>query len=134
MWCRGIRGATTLASNSREDILAATKELLLQMVEANGVEIDKIASIHFTTTPDLNAEFPALAARELGWTDIALLCGHEMDVPHGLPMCLRILILFNTEKSAVNIVHAYIRGAEQLREKNPQFSNPEVKHDCSNED
>ena len=134
MWCRGIRGATIVASNSREDILAATKELLLQMVEANGVEIDKIASIHFTTTPDLNAEFPALAARELGWTDVALLCGHEMDVPHGLPMCLRILILFNTEKSAVNIAHAYIRGAEQLREKNPQFSNSEVKHDCSNED
>ena len=69
----------------------------------------------FTTTPDLNAEFPALAARQLGWTETALMCGHEMDVPHSLPRCVRILILFNTEKKAEDIVHVYIKGAEVLR-------------------
>ena len=121
MWCRGIRGATIVASNSREDILAATKELLLQIVEANEVEVDKIACAIFTTTLDLNAEFPALAAREMGWTDVALLCGHEMNVPHGLPMCLRVLVLLNTERSAGDITHVYIRGAAELREKNPSI-------------
>ena len=119
MLCRGIRGATTVTRNSKEDILARTKELIMEMVEANEVVVDNIASVLFTTTIDLNAEFPALAARELGWTDVPLLCGHEMNVPHGLPMCLRILLLFNTEKSARDIIHIYIRGAEELREKNP---------------
>jgi len=103
------------AANKREDILAATRELLQKMVDSNQVEKQAVTYMFFTTTPDLNAEFPALAARQLGWTETALMCGHEMDVPHSLPRCVRILILFNTEKKAEDIVHVYIKGAEVLR-------------------
>jgi chorismate mutase len=85
------------------------------MVEVNDVEIKDIAGILLTTTPDINAEFPAAAARELGWTQVALLCGHEMDVPGSLPRCLRVLMLFNTEKSNEEIVHVYLREAQSLR-------------------
>lgn len=85
------------------------------MVTANGVEEDDIACIIFTTTPDLNAEFPAVAARELGFAQTALLCEHEMNVPDSLPRCLRILLLFNTEKRAEEIVHVYVKGAQNLR-------------------
>jgi len=115
MKCHGIRGATTLDANTKEHILAATKELLQEMVSTNGVEAEDVACILFTTTPDIDAEFPAVAARELGFSQTALLCGHEMNVPGSLPMCLRILILFNTEKSAEEIVHVYIRDAVSLR-------------------
>lgn len=115
MKCRGIRGATTVEANTREHIQAATKELLQEMVTANGVEEDDVACIIFTTTPDLNAEFPAVAARELGFAQTALLCGHEMNVPDSLPRCLRILLLFNTEKRAEEIVHVYVKGAQNLR-------------------
>ncbi len=115
MWCRGIRGATLVAANTKEDILAATKELLQQMIESNQVEKEAVACVLFTTTPDLDAEFPALAARQLGWTEVPLLCSQEMGVPHSLPRCLRILVLFNTEKKTEEIIHVYIRGAEALR-------------------
>ena len=115
MWCRGIRGATTVTDNTREAILAASKELLQKMVEVNDVEIKDMAGILLTTTPDINAEFPAAAARELGWTQVALLCGHEMDVPGSLPRCLRVLMLFNTEKNNEEIVHVYLREAQSLR-------------------
>jgi chorismate mutase len=113
--CRGVRGATTVEENSREAILAATCELLTLMIEANGIQPDDVASTIFTTTPDLNAEFPAFAARQLGWHDVALLCGHEMAVPGALPRCIRILIHWNTEWRADEIVHVYIKGAEDLR-------------------
>lgn len=120
MWCRGIRGATTVDTNTKEDILERTKELILQMIEANQIEIENIAYAMFTTTPDLNAEFPASAARDLGWHDVPLICSQEIDVPDSLGKCLRILILCNTEKRADEIVHIYIRGAENLR---PDISN-----------
>lgn len=115
MWCRGIRGATTVEANTRKDILAATRELLQQMIDANGIRGEDVASAIFTTTPDLNAEFPALAARQMGWTEVALLCGHEMNVTDSLQRCLRILLHVNTEKSASEIVHIYIKGARNLR-------------------
>jgi len=117
MWCRGIRGATLVAANTKEDILAATKELLQQMIESNQVEREAVACVLFTATPDLDAEFPALAARQLGWTEVPLLCSQEMSVPHSLPRCLRILILFNTEKKTEEIIHVYIKGAEVLRQE-----------------
>ncbi|MBM3167165.1 MAG: chorismate mutase [Chloroflexi bacterium] len=116
MWCRGIRGATAVPENSRDAIIAASRELLQQMVDANGVKIDDVACILFTTTPDLNAAFPAAAARELGWLQVPLLCSQEMDVPDGFPHCLRILMLFNTEKRNEDIVHLYLRGTEVLRD------------------
>ena len=115
MLCRGIRGATTVEANSRETILEATAELLAAMVKANGIKPEDVVSAFFTTTPDLNAEFPALAARRLGWDDVPLLCGHEMAVPGSLPMCLRILVHMNTGKRADQIVHVYLRGARVLR-------------------
>jgi chorismate mutase len=120
-WCRGVRGATTAADNTREAILEATRELLLQMISLNGMEAADVASAIFTTTPDLNAEFPALAARELGWHDTALLCGHEMNVPNSLQCCVRILVHWNTTRSAAEIVHVYLREARTLRPEHAQI-------------
>jgi chorismate mutase len=97
--------------------MTATKRLLEEMFQANEIEIDDIAAIFFTTTPDLNAEFPAAATRKLGWPQhIALICGHEMDVAGSLPHCLRILMLVNTERKAEEITHVYLEGAKKLKE------------------
>ena len=115
MLVRGIRGATTVEANSVEAILEATRELLESMLKVNEIDVEYVASAFFTTTPDLNAEFPALAARRLGWTNVALMCGHEMNVPGSLPMCLRILLHVNTEKPADGLKHVYLRGARVLR-------------------
>jgi len=113
--CRGVRGATTVEGTSREEILAATAELLQRMVQENGIEPEDVASAMFTTTPDLTAEYPALAARLMGWRDVALLCGHEMAVPGGLDRCVRILLHWNTTLLASGIEHVYIHGAANLR-------------------
>jgi len=115
MLTRGVRGATTVEANTREAIRVATRELLAAMMKVNEFDVEDVASAFFTTTSDLNAEFPALAARELGWTDVALLCGHEMNVPGSLPMCLRVLIHVNTDKPARDIRHVYLHGAMVLR-------------------
>jgi len=115
MLVRGVRGATTVEANSVEAILEATRELLEAMLKANEIDVEYVASAFFTTTPDLNAEFPALAARRLGWTNVALMCGHEMNVPGSLPMCLRILLHVNTEQPAHGLKHVYLRGARVLR-------------------
>lgn len=118
MQCRGIRGAITVSANSKRSILAATKKLLLRMAEANKIEPEDIGAILFTTTPDLNAEFPAVATRELGWpSNLALLCGHEMSVPDALPRCLRVLMLVNTESGSEGIRHVYLGEAKNLRDK-----------------
>ena len=117
MWCRGIRGAITVSENTEEAIIATTKELLQRMIKVNEVKISDIACILFTTTSDLNAAFPAAAARRLGWTQVPLLCGHEMNVPGSLSRCLRVLVLFNTDKRNEEIVHVYLGGAETLRDE-----------------
>ena len=118
MQCRGIRGAIMVSANNKESILAATEKLLKKMAQANRIEIKDIAAIFFTTTPDLNAEFPALATRELGWpSNLALLCGHEMNVANDLPRCLRILMLVNTEKGPEEIQHVYLGEAKKLKNK-----------------
>ena len=113
--CRGVRGATTAEANTTEAILSATRELLYIMIRANEIDPDDVASAIFTTPRDLNATYPALAARQFGWYDVALLCGHEMDVPSGLVHCIRILIHWNTNLGPDEIVHVYIRGAKDLR-------------------
>jgi len=98
--------------------LAAAKKLLTEMSRANKVDVNDIAAIFFTTTPDMNAEFPAAATRELGWPpNLALLCGHEMHVPDALPLCLRVLMLVNTEKELEEIVHVYLGEAKKLKDK-----------------
>lgn len=116
MWCRGIRGAVRVASNTSQDILKASEELLIDIIRANDLKIEDAAAIIFTLTPDLNAEFPARAARRLGWNEIPLLCAQEIDTPHGLSSTLRILIMYNTEKKPGEINHVYLKGTEVLRE------------------
>ena len=109
MYCRGIRGATTVEHNDREEILATTAELLQLMISQNELLAEDVASAIFTVTADLDAEFPALAARRLGWTEVALMCAQE------IPVCIRILLHVNTTRSAAEIQHVYIRGAVNLR-------------------
>ncbi len=124
---RGVRGATRLSEDSREALLVATGELLLLMVRENDIKPEDVASAWFTTTPDLVAEYPALAARKLGWKDVPLLCAHEMNVPHGLAQCVRILLHWNTAVAQADIRHVYIRGAEVLRPDNLDlYDVPEV--------
>lgn len=115
MPCRGVRGATTVDANTPEAILRETRRLLALMIKLNDIRVEDVASVLFTTTRDLTAEYPALAARQLGWLDTALLCGHEMDVPGGLPRCVRVLVNWNTDKTPDEIVHVYLRGARNLR-------------------
>jgi chorismate mutase len=116
MQCRGVRGATTVEANTAEAILEATTELLQAMVTANAIRPEYVASVIFTTTPDLNATFPAVAARTaLGWTDVALLNAHEMGVPGALSKVVRVLMHVNTDRAPHEIIHPYLRGAQQLR-------------------
>ena len=113
--CRGVRGATTVTSNDPETIFAATRELLYTMVRHNDIDPEDVASAYFTTTPDINAAYPATAARQLGWLDVPLLCGHEMSVPGSLSHCIRILLHWNTRKSQPDITHVYLHDAHALR-------------------
>ncbi|HEU5424735.1 MAG TPA: chorismate mutase [Nitrolancea sp.] len=115
MRCRGIRGATTVERNDAEEMLGATRELLAALIEANQIEVEDVASVIFTTTPDLTAVFPAVAARDEGWDTVALICGHEMAVPGALDHAIRVLIHWNTEKTASEIRHVYLRRAVELR-------------------
>lgn len=86
------------------------------VIDANGLDSTDVASAYFTTSPDLNAEFPAVAARLMGWTEVPLMCGHEMAVPESLQKCLRVLLHVNTDRRQDEIVHVYIRGAKNLRQ------------------
>ncbi|MGE5576701.1 MAG: chorismate mutase [Syntrophothermus sp.] len=113
--CRGIRGATTVEANTVEAILAATKELLEEMAAENEFSPEEIASIFFTVTPDLNAEYPAVAARTLGWVHVPLLCAVEIPKIGGLPACIRVLLHVNTTKKQNEIKHIYLREARRLR-------------------
>ncbi len=115
MPCRGIRGAITVESNERSVMLAATHRLLEEIVAANGVEVADVASVIFTTTPDLNAICPAVAAREMGWTETPLLCMQEMAVPGSLPRCIRILIHWNADCAQSAVHHIYLEEARTLR-------------------
>jgi chorismate mutase len=113
--CRGVRGATTVAQVDRESVLAATRELLAAMVRANAIEPEEVASVIFTTTPDITSVFPATAARQLGWLDVPLMCGHEMDVEGALSLCIRVMIHWNTETPQADIRHIYLHEARSLR-------------------
>ena len=115
MRCCGVRGATTADSNTRDDILGATRQLLALMIRQNEIVAEDVTSAIFSTTVDLDAEFPALAARQLGWLDVPLLCSHEIDVPGSLCKCVRILIHWNTDKLQSEIRHVYIKEAVKLR-------------------
>ena len=112
---RGVRGATTCRANSAEDMLEATAEMLRELVVANEVSTDDVASALFSVTPDLDAVFPARAARELGWHNVPLMCTQEIPVPGALERCIRVLVLWNTPKAQQEIVHVYLHGAKSLR-------------------
>ncbi len=114
---RGIRGATTAEDNTQQGIIEATKELLENIVQANDINPDDVAAATFTTTSDLNAEYPALAARLLGWNYVALMGGAEVDVPGAPERCIRVLVLLNTDKSAQELSNIYLRGAANLRSR-----------------
>lgn len=113
--CRGVRGATTIETNTAEDILEATTDLLEALIRLNDIQPEDVVSAVFTTTPELTAAFPALAARKLGWTEVPLLCAHEMAVPGALEGVIRILLHINSPRSAAEIRHIYLREARALR-------------------
>lgn len=115
MLVRGVRGATTVENNTRDEILTATRQLFALMIRLNGIEPEMAASAMFSVTTDLNAEFPALAARQLGWLEVPLLCTYEIDVPGSLKKCIRILVNWNTDKPQRDIKHVYIKDAVRLR-------------------
>ena len=116
MSMRGIRGAITAQADTSGEILAATRELLQEVVRVNpDLKPQDICSIFFTMTPDLHAVHPALAARQMGWVDVPLLCAQEIPVPDSLPRCIRILVHWNTEKPQSAICHAYVGDANVLR-------------------
>lgn len=112
---RAIRGATTVESNNEQEILGRTCELLQSMTEQNGIIKEDIISVIFSVTTDLNAAFPAVAARRLGWTDIALMSTYEIDVPGSLQKCIRVLMHLNTEKSNRELKFIYLKEARKLR-------------------
>ncbi|HVD01363.1 MAG TPA: chorismate mutase [Candidatus Dormibacteraeota bacterium] len=116
---RGIRGATTAETNTAEAIVEATGELLAELVRINELDRDEVCFAYFTTTLDLDAEFPALAARRMGWTTVPLLCGNDMVVPGPNPRsvgrCIRILLLYNTDRAQSEMRSAYLRGAQAIR-------------------
>lgn len=113
--CRGIRGATTAGANTAEDILEATHEMMRALIALNNLTPEDVVSAIFTTTVDLTATFPALAAREIGWLEVPLMCSHEMNVPGALQKCVRVLLHVNTTKSASEIKHVYLKDSRQLR-------------------
>jgi len=115
MFCRGVRGATTVDDDSAAAILAATQELLASIVQANDMATEQIASALFTVSGDLRAAFPAQAARQMGWQHVALLDAQEIPVPGSLPRCIRVLIHWNTDRPQDQIRHLYLRGAAALR-------------------
>ena len=115
MTCRGVRGATTVQENSRDAILQATRQMLALMIRRNEINACDIASAIFTVTHDVNAEFPALAARQLGWLEVPLLCGYDIEVPGSLSKCIRVLIHWNTSKTQKEMHHVYIHDAVRLR-------------------
>jgi chorismate mutase len=112
---RGIRGATTVAEDSQSAILEATEELVREIVAANAIEPEDVASALFTVTPDLHAEFPAAAARRMGWTMVPLLNFTEIGVPGRLERCIRVLVHVNTGRAQNEMVHVYLREAVSLR-------------------
>lgn len=112
---RGVRGAIQVPANTRRAIHASTRELVAQMVDVNGIDPDAIAAALFTVTDDLNADFPAYAARDLGWKAVPMMCHREIPVPRSMKRVLRVLLLVNTPRAARDIRHVYIGEAACLR-------------------
>ncbi len=114
---RAIRGATTADENTKESIVEATIHLLKKIVEENNLDKNEVISAFFTTTKDLNAQFPAVAARTIGWTEVALMCSHEMDIPDAQNMCIRVMVHINTDMLPNQIQNVYLKEAVNLRKR-----------------
>ena len=115
-WVRGIRGATTVEGDEAQLVLDATQELLEEMLRANEIDdFEVIASIFFTTTPDISSTFPAEAARRIGMNMVPLLCNQEIPVPGRVPLAVRVMMQVNTTKSQGAMKHIYLKGAKALR-------------------
>jgi len=113
---RGLRGATTVGEDQADQVIAATKELLEAMLAANpGMQTDCIASVVFTVTDDISSAFPALAARQMGWGSVPMICAREIPVPGSLPLCIRVLLHWNTDVPQATVRHVYLRDAVKLR-------------------
>lgn len=112
---RGIRGATTVERDDGDEILAATMELLRVMQAANAIDPERIASIFFSMTPDLNAAFPAEAGRRIGWNLVPVICMRELSVPGALARAIRVMMLADVDLDQDEVQHCYLRGAEVLR-------------------
>lgn len=112
---RAVRGATTVEHNNAEEIVGETETLLKKIIDENALDIEDIISVIFSVTSDLNAEFPAVAARRLGWSDIALLCTYEIDVPGSIEKCIRVMLHCNTGKKNSDMKYVYLKGARKLR-------------------
>jgi chorismate mutase len=129
--CRGVRGAITVSENDAEAILDATQELFRAVIEANGIAEKDVASVLFTATPDLDAVYPAVAARQMGWTQTTLLCVQEMAVQGSLPRCIRVLVHWNTARPIDEIRHIYLRDARRLRPDLSGGDDPPAARDAS---
>jgi chorismate mutase len=116
---RGLRGASSCATNTAEEINEVTQELLLAMLERNGLRHDDVISVLFTTTPDLTASFPAAAARGIGFGDVPLLCASEINVPGAMPLTVRVLLHAYTERARSELRHVYLRNTSSLRDDLP---------------
>jgi chorismate mutase len=117
---RAVRGAIQVAADEREEVLDATTELLTAVLARNDLSADDLISVIFTATPDLSSEFPAYAARQMGITDVPLLCAREIDVPGAMPRVLRLLAHIETDRPRAELRHVYLRGAASLRSDLPQ--------------
>ncbi len=117
---RGVRGATTIETNDRQEILTAVSELLTTLTQENDINVQDIGAVIFSSTPDIDAAFPAAGARRLGWTEVPLFGTQEIDCSTGIPLCIRVLILWNTEVPQQSIKHLYLRNANVLR--------PDIRH------
>jgi len=115
--CRGIRGATTADANTDEAIYSATRDMLQELINLNDINQEQVAAAYFTVTSDLDAAFPAAAARQLGWNNVALMCSTEIPVPDSMGQCIRVMILYNTETSQEDIVNVYLKGTDVLRQR-----------------
>ncbi len=120
MVVRAVRGATQVDADERDQVLEATTELVTEVLSRNGLSPDDLISVLFTATPDLRSEFPAYAARQMGITDVPLMCAAEIDVPGAMPRVLRLLAHVETDRSRKEIRHVYLRGAAALRTDLPQ--------------
>ena len=116
MTIRGIRGAITVTADEPEQVLSATQELLTSILDANpALQTEDIASALFTVTEDIVSAYPALAARQIGWDLVPMVCAREIPVPGSLPLCIRVIIHWNTELEQSDIQHVYLRDAVKLR-------------------